>query len=78
MNTEIKNPFEFKGYFKDFYIDNKYVGSINHVEKDREVYGYNGRKSELLNKDIILTNKKVLKSGTKVVSELQILCGKKI
>lgn len=69
MQTEII------GYFKDYYANGKYVGSVECVEKDREVLGYYGRKKEILQSDIII-NKKKIRKGTEVTTELQALCGK--
>lgn len=42
MNIE----FETVGYFKDYFVAGKYTGSVSYVEQDREVFGYNGRKTE--------------------------------
>jgi len=63
------------GFFKDYYANGKYLGSLTYVEKDREVLGYYGRKKEVLSEDLMLKNKKV-KKGTEVVTELQVICGK--
>lgn len=66
--------FEEIGYSKDYYtLNKKYIGSLK-VEKDREVYGYLGRKKETLDKDIILRKK--IKKGTELLTELFPLSGK--
>lgn len=63
------------GYFKEYYINNKFIGFIN-CEKDRDIIGYNGRKDEIIENDIILFNKKKIKKGTQVRTIIYPLCGK--
>lgn len=74
----MKIEFEHVGYHLDFYIDKKYMGSCRCDHKDREVYGYDGRKTEVMNEDVILRNNKLIKKGTIVITELIPLCGKVI
>jgi hypothetical protein len=69
--------FELIGYFKEYYINDKFAGKVN-AEKDREEIGYFGRRSEVLINDVILDNKKKLKAGTQVVTVLYPLNGKRI
>ena len=63
------------GFFKDYYANGKYLGSLTYVEKDRDIFGYYGRKKEILNEDLIIKKKKI-KKGTEVITELQVICGK--
>ena len=63
------------GYYKEYYIDNKYVGSIK-CEKDRDVIGYSGKKNEVLDLEITLENKKKLKANIEYQTILYPLCGK--
>ena len=63
-------------YFKDYYIGSKYIGSLK-SEKDRDIFGFYGRKNETTETDILLSNNKKIKSKTQVITELQILCVKK-
>ncbi len=67
--------FEHLGYFKEYYIDNKFIGSLN-CDKDRELIGYEGKKEEITISQIILDNKKKIKAGISVVTILYPLCGK--
>jgi len=71
------NPvaFEDLGYFKEYYMNGKYLGFAR-SEKDREVFGYYGKKEEVLAEAITLQNKKVIKAGTTVVTQLFPMCGK--
>lgn len=64
-------------YFKDYYVNGKYFGSESNVQKDRDTFGFYGRKSELTIEKIVLSNKKVIKPNTLTITELQILCEKK-
>jgi hypothetical protein len=67
--------FETVGYSKDFYtLEKKYIGSLV-CEKDREVYGYLGRKKEILIQEIMLKKKKI-KKGTEVLKEIFPLKGR--
>jgi hypothetical protein len=67
--------FEEIGFSKDYYsLDKKYIGSLNSI-KDRNVFGFLGRKKEILEFDIILKNKKY-KKGTELLTELFPLSGK--
>ena len=69
--------FETIGYSKDYYsLDKKYIGSVL-CDKDREIYGYLGRKNEILLEDIILRKKKI-KKGTELITQIFPLCGKLI
>lgn len=67
--------FEIIGYSYDYYFEGKYIGTTPAATKDREVFGYQGRKTIILENDLILKNKKVLK-GSKVIQELIPICGK--
>lgn len=67
--------FEQFGYFKDYYVNGKFIGNIV-CEKDRDVFGYYGRKKEILTEDIVFKNKKRIKKGEEVTTELQVLSGR--
>ena len=69
--------FEIVGYFKEFYVNKKFIGSIK-CEKDRDDYGYKGRIKEILQVDLICDNRKKIKAGTEVYTYLYPLCGKLI
>lgn len=69
--------FNIHGYFKDYYFNGKFIGNIKIESKDRENYGYIGRRSEILEVDIIV-NKKKLKKGSEVLTEISPICGSKI
>lgn len=69
--------FEQLGYFKEYYVNDKFIGSIN-CKKDRDVIGYLGKKTEVCEETITLDNNKKIKKGTSAVTFLYPLCGKKI
>jgi hypothetical protein len=71
----MKTNFEIIGYNIDIYFNKKYFGSIPIEKPDREVMGYTGRKTEILEKDFSYKNKK-LKAGVEVVTECIPLCGR--
>ena len=65
------------GYYKEYYLNGKYIGSIK-SDKDREVIGYNGKLNENIDSIIILDNKKKLKLNTIYQTILYPLCGKMV
>lgn len=69
--------FEEIGFFKEYWINNKFVGYCL-CEKDRELTGYHGRQEETSNEEIILTNKKKIKPGVTAITTIYPLCGKSI
>ena len=69
--------FEHLGYYKEYYINNKFIGTIKSI-KDRDVIGYTGTKKEIILSNLILENKKVIKANTEVTTILYPLCGKLI
>jgi hypothetical protein len=71
----MQNTFQELGYFKEYYINNKFIGTLP-CEKDREVIGYNGRQKETLQNKIVFKNKKSIKAGTEVYTFLYPLTGK--
>ena len=72
-----KTMFQQFGFFKEYYINDKFIGYLK-TEKDRDIIGYNGRKNEIVDYDVILDNKKKIKAGTKVLTILYPLCGQKM
>jgi hypothetical protein len=56
--------FEKIGYFKEYYINNRFIGTVTPCEKDRDEVGYYSRKDEVLTDTVILDNKKRIKKGT--------------
>ena len=67
---------ETEGYFKDVYINKKYIGSIV-CDKDRDIFGFYGRLIETTINELVLSNKKRIKPNTLITTELQIICKKK-
>jgi hypothetical protein len=43
---------------------------------DRKVYGSPGKQKQVLENDVLLKNKKIIKKGTEVVTELLPICGR--
>lgn len=74
MQTENK-IFEEFGFFKEYWIRTKFIGYCL-CEKDRELTGYHSRQDEVTTSEILLTNKKKIKSGTAVTTSIYPLCGK--
>lgn len=70
--------FEYLGYFKEYWIDNKMIGMLNCEEEKGRVHGYFGRKKEIFDHDITLENKKKIKANTEVQTMIFALCGKQL
>ena len=70
--------FERLGYFLEYMIDDKYIGSTIMDAPDRKEIGYYGRIDEVANEDIIFKNKKRIKKGQSFYTRMYPLCGKKL
>lgn len=73
MQTQFKNI----GYFVEYMVDNKFVGSVNISEPDRAEVGYYGRIDSVAEEDIVFSNKKRIKKGTHYYTRMYPLCGPK-
>jgi len=71
-----KVQFDIIGYTLDYYVDGKYMGNINTNKRDRDTLSWFGRTTTTLECDVVLNNKKRVKKGTIVTTELNPLCGK--
>lgn len=71
----METTFKQLGFYKDYYLNGKFTGSLR-CEKDRDIFGYTGRKSETLTEALTLDNKKKIKAGAAVITELFPLCGR--
>ena len=69
--------FEHLGYFIEYYVNKKLIGTERVKKKDRPVIGYAGRRD-----DVLKTNKtfgkKTIKAGTNVLTIIYPLNGKYI
>tara|TARA_R110002110_G_scaffold171424_1_gene373892 strand:+ start:115 stop:342 length:228 start_codon:yes stop_codon:yes gene_type:complete len=70
--------FEKIGYFIEYMIDTKYIGTITIEQPDRKEIGYYGRIDSVANQDILLDNKKRIKKGQSYYTRMYPLCGKYI
>ncbi len=66
------------GFFKDFYLGNKFLGSAKCRKPKSRIIGYAGRTEETFSEDIILDNGKTVKAGWTVITMIYPLNGKKI
>lgn len=67
--------FQELGFYKEYYLEGKLIG-ISNCEKDREEIGYNGRRKETIDKEVILTNKKKAKANVEYLTMIYPLCGR--
>ena len=66
------------GYFLEYMIDDKYIGSTILKEPDRKEIGYYGRIDEVAAEDIIFSSKKKIKKGQAFYTRMYPLCGSKL
>tara|TARA_R100000750_G_C2325840_1_gene88134 strand:- start:332 stop:601 length:270 start_codon:yes stop_codon:yes gene_type:complete len=76
MNAHHGIRYETFGYFLEYMVNGKYMGSINIEKPDREKIGYCGRKYNVAINDIVFSNKKKIKKGTEYYTHLYPLCGR--
>ena len=74
----IMSQFEQLGYFLEYMIDDKFIGTTILDKPDRKEIGYYGRIDEVAPVDIIFKNKKRIKKGQKFYTRMYPLCGKKL
>ena len=70
------SQFEKLGYFLEYMIDDKYIGSTILEKPDRKEVGYYGRIDEVATEDIIFSSKKKIKKGQAFNTRMYPLCGK--
>jgi hypothetical protein len=71
-----KLEFEIIGYFKDFYIGSRYIGSITPVKKDRSKCSWYGQQDHIAKSDVLLDKNKKIPKGSTYRTRLMPLCGK--
>jgi hypothetical protein len=72
----VSDIFHIHGYSIDVYVHNKYTGSYTIEQPDREHFGIAGRKTEFAKEEITLSNKKIVKEGTKIMTDCNPICGR--
>lgn len=76
MNHNNKPVFKNIGYFVEYLIDTKLIGTKIIQEADRDKIGYYSRIDSVAEEDILLDNKKKIKKGQSYYTRLYPLCGK--
>ena len=71
----MKTEFIKLGFFKEFWKDGKFIGTLK-CEQDRDTFGYYGAKIETLSAAVVLDNKKKIKAGETVKTMIFPLCGR--
>lgn len=74
----MKPVFKDIGYFVEYLIDTKLIGTKIIEKADREKIGYYSRIDAIAEQDIVLDNKKKIKKGQSYYTRLYPLCGKQI
>lgn len=70
--------FEHIGYHIDYYVSGQFIGSCRFEGEPDRIGGYEGRRVETLEEDVITLNGRLIKKGTEATTELIPLCGKLI
>ena len=63
------------GYFEEFIVQGKFIGTLLCEKQDREI-GYYGKKTIIANEDIVFKNKKKIRKGTEFYTRYYPLNGK--
>ena len=71
-----QTTFEHLGYFLEYFVAGKSIGTKNVEQADREILGYAGFRWHITDTDIVFDNKKRIKAGTLVKTVLYPLCGR--
>jgi hypothetical protein len=71
----MKSSFEIFGYYKEYYFNGVYFGSIPLEKPDRDIIGYVGRRSEILTEDLRFSKGRI-KKGLEVQTIMYPLCGR--
>ena len=74
--NKISTEFKVIGYFEEYFVDGKFIGSKNCDAQPNRNLGWSGRKTAYAANDIILDRNKKIKAGTKYYTYIQQLCGK--
>lgn len=69
------SQFKQHGFFVEYMVAGKYVGSITIQQPDRETIGYHGRIDAVATEDIVFSNRKRIKKGTQYYTRLYPICG---
>ena len=69
------NTYEMTGYYVSYFVDKKFIGTVELQHPDRETLGYFGRQYQTATSNIKL-GKKTIKQGTEYYTELNRLVGK--
>jgi len=75
INIFTKKTMTTIGYFEEFIVQGKFIGTLLCEKQDREI-GYYGKKTMIATEDIVLQNKKKIKKGTEFYTRYYPLNGK--
>lgn len=67
---------EIIGYFEEYVVDSKFIGTLLCDEQKERVIGYYGKIEKIAESDIVLQNKKKIKKGQKYHTRYYPLNGK--
>jgi hypothetical protein len=76
MKNETKTKFNIIGYYEDYFVDNKFIGTKRCDEQPDRTKGFFGQKYFFATDDIILEKGKKIKRGTKYKTYYNQLSGK--
>tara|TARA_R110001592_G_scaffold336952_1_gene622722 strand:+ start:501 stop:791 length:291 start_codon:yes stop_codon:yes gene_type:complete len=74
--NKISTEFEVLGFFEEYFVDGKYVGTKNCDAQPNRDLGWFGRKTTYATQDLYLDRNKKITAGTKYYTYVQQLCGK--
>lgn len=73
----MKSQFQELGYFLEFMVNSKLIGTKLIDQPDRKEIGYYSTQKHIATEDIIFDNKKRIKKGQDYYTRLYPLCGRR-
>ncbi len=75
-NHLVESNYEVFGFFKEYYLDGKYLGSTRCEYEEGRTLGYYGRTYEVFTETFLTDTNKRVPKGVKVLTALNPLCGR--
>jgi hypothetical protein len=71
------NRFEILGFYKNYWVNGRLMGSVRLDKPDRKTLGWGGKTKETLKESVYLADtKRTLKKGTEAITECNALYGR--
>ncbi len=75
--NKTKTIFKDLGFFREYFVNGKFIGTVLIDKPDRDIIGYYGRIDATATENIKLQSNKIIKKGTNYYTRIYPLCGEK-